>query len=36
MTLKNNKPALKLSHWYHMQCQGIMAIAELKTIDFAI
>ena len=36
MTLKNNKPTLKLNHQYHIQCQGIMAITELTTTDFVV
>ena len=36
MTLTNNKPTLKLNHQYHIQCQGIMVITELKTIDFVV
>ena len=36
MTLKNNKPTLKLNHQYQTQCQDIMVITELKTIDFVV
>ena len=36
MTLKNNKPTLKLNHQYYIEYQGIMAITEPKTIDFVI
>ena len=32
MTLRNNKPTLKLNHQYHVQCQGIIDITKLKTI----
>ena len=35
-TLKNSKVALKLNHQYHIQCQGFVAIAELKTVDFVV
>ena len=36
MALKNNKPSLKLNHQHHIQCQGIITITELKTIDFVV
>ena len=36
MTLKNNKPTLKLNHQYLIECQGIMVVIELKVIDFAV
>ena len=36
MTLKNNEPVLKESHQYYIQCQGVMAIAELDTLDFVV
>ena len=36
MNLKRNKPTLELNHQYLIECQGIMAVAELKTIDFVV
>ena len=36
MTLKNNTPTLELNQQRHIQWQGIMAIAELKTIDSVV
>ena len=36
MTLKNNKPTLKLKHQYHIQCQSTIALTELNTIDFMV
>ena len=36
MTLKNNKPTLKLKHQYHIPCQSTIALTELNTIDFMV
>eukprot|EP00794_Sanderia_malayensis_P004347 gene4347-4926_t len=33
---ENGKPALKQNHGYFFQCQGVMNIAQLKWIDFAV